>query len=164
MNNRAAKNNRAAILALSSVLLLGVTGCTKAVGAEPTVEGRAAVVRPIKGTELSRVTLTREAMRRIGLATTDVTVLRHSTGRAKSDIARRRPATAVPYSAVIYDGGGVPWAYVRTDPHTFVRHRLRVDEVNGRLAYLSSGPAVGTPVVSRGATELWGAEFGVGGE
>jgi hypothetical protein len=39
-----------------------------------------------------------------------------------------------------------------------------VDRVDGGTAYLRAGPAVGTMVVTVGVPELYGAEFGVGGE
>lgn len=64
----------------------------------------------------------------------------------------------VPYSAVYYDGKGVPWVYVNTKPLTFERQRIAVDRVVGDLAVLSDGPPVGTSVVTVGAALLYGAE------
>jgi biotin carboxyl carrier protein len=68
----------------------------------------------------------------------------------------------VPYASVIYDLKGDTWAYVNTQPLTFVREHLAVDYIDGELAVVSQGPATGTPVVTVGAAELFGTEFGVG--
>jgi hypothetical protein len=65
----------------------------------------------------------------------------------------------VPYSSVYYDGKGVPWVYVNTKPLTFERQRIGVDRVVGDLAVLSEGPPVGTPIVTVGASLLFGAEI-----
>lgn len=65
----------------------------------------------------------------------------------------------VPYSAVYYDGKGVPWVYVNTKPLTYERQRIGVERVTGDLAILSDGPPIGTPVVTVGASMLFGAEI-----
>jgi hypothetical protein len=65
----------------------------------------------------------------------------------------------VPYAAVLYDAHGDAWTYTSPEPLTFVRHRITVDNIQGDLAFLSSGPPVGTLVVTVGAAELYGAEF-----
>jgi hypothetical protein len=39
-----------------------------------------------------------------------------------------------------------------------------IDQTTAEDAYLSSGPPVGAAVVTVGASELLGAEYGVGGE
>jgi multidrug efflux system membrane fusion protein len=43
-----------------------------------------------------------------------------------------------------------------------VRERITVDDIEDGRAVLTDGPAVGTAVVSVGAAELYGTEFGVG--
>lgn len=65
----------------------------------------------------------------------------------------------VPYSAVYYDGKGAAWVYVNTKPLTFERQRVGVDQVVGDLAVLSDGPPIGTPIVTVGASLLFGAEI-----
>jgi len=65
----------------------------------------------------------------------------------------------VPYSAVYYDAKGTAWVYVNTNPLTFERQRIAVDRVIGDVAVLAEGPAVGTPVVTVGASLLYGAEI-----
>ena len=52
--------------------------------------------------------------------------------------------------------------YVRTAPHVFARRRVEVQDVVNNLVLLSRGPDVNTPVVTNGAAELYGVEFGVG--
>lgn len=69
------------------------------------------------------------------------------------------PQKIVPYSAVYYDTKGVPWVYVNTKPLTYERQRITVKRVVGNLAVLSDGPAVGTPVVTVGASLLYGTEI-----
>ncbi len=57
---------------------------------------------------------------------------------------RRRAVAAdetVPYSAVIYWIDGGSWVYTQTGPLTFVRAPIVIDEVDGDVAVLKSGPA-----------------------
>jgi hypothetical protein len=75
----------------------------------------------------------------------------------------RRQKT-VPYSAVIYWIDGGTWVYTRTGPLAFVRSPIEIDEVDGDVAVVSSGPPVGTQVVSIGGQELLGTEFQIEGE
>lgn len=65
----------------------------------------------------------------------------------------------VPYSAVYYDGKGVAWVYVNTRPLTFERQRIGVERVVGDLAVIADGPPVGTPIVTVGASLLFGTEI-----
>jgi RND family efflux transporter MFP subunit len=68
----------------------------------------------------------------------------------------------VPIAAVVRDANGGSWVYERRDSLTFVRRRVDVAAVRGGLALLARGPAVGTLVVTDGAIELFGTEFGAG--
>jgi hypothetical protein len=43
---------------------------------------------------------------------------------------------------------------------TFIRHDIDVQRIEGNRAILTTGPPVGTAVVTVGATELWGVEYG----
>ena len=105
----------------------------------------------IPGTALKRVTLTPFAAQRLGIA----------TARARAAGAH---GVSVPYASVLYDATGETYAYANPEPLVFNRVKLVVDTVQGDLAVLSDGPAAGTKVVTAGATELFGAEFEVGGE
>jgi RND family efflux transporter MFP subunit len=68
----------------------------------------------------------------------------------------------VPYSSILYDMYGSAWVYQNTEPRIYVRQRVELHHVLDELAVLSRGPAVGSKVVSAGAAELFGTEFGVG--
>ena len=72
-------------------------------------------------------------------------------------------ALRIPWSAVVQDVSGGSWVYVETARATFVRTRVAVERVDGDMAVLAHGPAIGTAVVVAGAAELFGTEFGVGG-
>ena len=68
----------------------------------------------------------------------------------------------VPYSSILYDMYGSAWVYQNTEPRVYVRQRVELQHVLEEIAILSRGPAVGSKVVSAGAAELFGTEFGVG--
>lgn len=68
----------------------------------------------------------------------------------------------VPYSSILYDMYGSAWVYQNTEPHVYVRRRVELHHVLDYLAILSRGPAAGAKVVTAGAAELFGTEFGVG--
>lgn len=63
-----------------------------------------------------------------------------------------------PYSALYYDGKGVPWVYVQKKPLVYERQRVDVERIVGEWAVLNDGPPVGTEVVTVGAALLFGAE------
>jgi hypothetical protein len=68
----------------------------------------------------------------------------------------------VPLTALVRDMSGGSWVYERTDSVTFVRRRVEVSRVTSGQAILALGPKRGTPVVTMGAAELFGTEFGTG--
>ncbi len=68
----------------------------------------------------------------------------------------------IPYASVLYKAGGDTWVYTNPEPLVFVRHRISINYIDGDLAVLSDGPPSGTAVVTTGAAELFGLEFGVG--
>jgi len=70
----------------------------------------------------------------------------------------------IPYSSVIYWIDGGAWVYTQVAPLTFVRAPIVIDEVDGDVAVLKSGPPSGTRVVSVGGQELLGTEFQIEGE
>jgi hypothetical protein len=95
----------------------------------------------------TRVVLSAEAANRLGIETTPV---RSGAGTK----------TVIPFAAVLYDPNGATWTYTSPKPLVFVRKNIRVDHVQGGRAILSAGPPSGTPVVTVGATEIWGVEYG----
>ena len=68
----------------------------------------------------------------------------------------------VPKAALLHDAYGGTWVYVTREPRIYSRQRVVVTDVSGTLAVLSQGPAEGMRVVTDGAAELFGVEFGSG--
>lgn len=68
----------------------------------------------------------------------------------------------VPFGALLYDVNGEAWVYTAVGPWTYRRDAVRVAYIDGDRAVLDEAPADGTEIVSVGAIELFGAEFGVG--
>lgn len=73
-----------------------------------------------------------------------------------------KEALIVPWSAIFHDANGDAWLYEQSAPQTFVRRRVLLKRVDATEAILDAGPRVGTEVVTVGAAELFGAEFGNG--
>lgn len=71
-------------------------------------------------------------------------------------------ARVVPASAILRDASGDAFVYVQVREHAYDRRRVEVLGVRDGGASLSRGPDVGAQVVSAGAVELYGVEFGVG--
>lgn len=129
--------------------LLSLSGCSSSAGEDDATNG-AAEVEEIQGSQLKRVTLTKEAADRIDLKTEGVKM-----GPSGLEI---------PYGAVLYDPDGKTWAFVNTKGLSFERKSITVEKIVGDVATLTEGPDEGTKVVTLGATQLYGAEIGVGDE
>ncbi|HKQ75099.1 MAG TPA: efflux RND transporter periplasmic adaptor subunit [Blastocatellia bacterium] len=74
----------------------------------------------------------------------------------------KEESLVVPWSAVLHDTNGGAWVYENTGPQVYARRRVEVRRVVSSLAVLARGPAVGAKVVTAGAAELFGTEFGTG--
>lgn len=135
------------------VSLVLVTGCAE-IASTPTKADSAGRVEPVAGTTLNRVVLSERAVEQLGIITAPVTV-RAGTGGGPD----RR---AVLYGAVLYEATGATLVYTNPQPLVFVGQPVVVESIQGDTATLIEGPPVGTPVVSVGAAELFGIEFGVG--
>lgn len=127
---------------------LGVTGCSKASVAE---EPEPATVREISE-GLSEITVTERAAERLGIET-------EAVGTAAVDGGER---LVVPYSALMYHYDGSTWTYAETAAFTYQRVPVQVERIADGMAMLTEGPAQGSSVVSVGAAELYGIEFGIG--
>jgi RND family efflux transporter MFP subunit len=68
----------------------------------------------------------------------------------------------VPRGAVLFDALGGSWVYEAKGGGDFARQRITLIDTVGETAVLGQGPAPGTRVVTTGAAELFGTEFGVG--
>ena len=129
------------------VLVLPLAACAATVEAaanDPVVQ-----VDPVEGTGLGKVTLSAKAAERLGIQT--VAVADEPSG-----------GSVVPYAAVLYDETGKTWVFTNPDELAYVRAEIVVKDIDGDLAHLSAGPPAGTPVVTVGVAELFGAENGVG--
>lgn len=139
---------------------LGLAGCSAGpTSATDTKAAPPANVEAIPGTKVSKITLTEQAARRLGIQTVAV------AAAPASDRVVGPLTTVVPYAAVLYDPDGGTWVYAQRAPLTYVREQVVVAAIggtNGNEAILATGPPVGTAVVSTGVIELWGAELGVG--
>jgi multidrug efflux pump subunit AcrA (membrane-fusion protein) len=73
-----------------------------------------------------------------------------------------RKGIVVPTSAVLYDIHGGAWIYVTNAPQEYRRQRVDILQTDGSKTILARGPTPGARVVSAGAAELFGTEFGAG--
>lgn len=137
-------SHRWALVALLVVPLL-LTACGGG-GAEHEA-ATAAVVEEIKGTDLSKITLTLQAAKRLDLKT--AAVIANGAGRV------------IPYAAVLYSPNGETWAYTNPEGLTFVRAPITISRIQGDRAWLTKGPAPGTKVATAAVAELYGAESGI---
>jgi hypothetical protein len=67
-----------------------------------------------------------------------------------------------PRAALLHDAYGGSWVYEARDARVFVRRRVSVVDLVDDVAVLDEGPPPGTRVVTAGAAELFGTEFGAG--
>ena len=104
-------------------------------------------VEPIKGTDVALVKFSALGAKKVGLQT--------------AVIRRDGEQKVMPYAALLYDGEGKAFAYTSPKPLTFVRKEVKVERVEGDRVMLDEGPPAGTRVVTTGADEVYGTEFGV---
>lgn len=123
---------------------------------EDAAKTEPADVTPVKGKDVSEVKLSPAAARRVGIRTATVDEVRIPV-RHGGDRVRE----TIPYSAVLYSADGKTFAYRRERRLVYVRTPITVTDIRGDRAVLASGPPVGTAVVTVGAPELYGTEFGV---
>ncbi len=135
------------IVAIAMVLPLLLTACGGSSSSSEEASGPA-TVELIEGTDISRITLTARAVERLDIQTAAV------RGSAAAKV--------IPYAAVLYSPNGETWAYVSSEPRTFMRQAIVVDRIVGDKAFLSKGPASGAKVATVGVAELYGAESGLG--
>jgi hypothetical protein len=66
----------------------------------------------------------------------------------------------VPTAAIVRDINGGEWVYRKTGPGTYLRQRIEIASVSGDTALLARGLDRGAEIVTDGAAELFGTEFG----
>jgi hypothetical protein len=96
------------------------------------------------------VVLTEDATHRIGLSTEPVVAAADNL--------------VIPVTALVYDKDGGTWVFLATQPFTYERRAVAIAQISGDRAILRSGPTAGSRVVTVGAAELLGTEYGVSGE
>jgi len=69
-------------------------------------------------------------------------------------------ALEVPASAILTDINGGEWVYVETAARTYERRRVEVARITAGRAVLAHGLEASAKVVTAGAAELFGTEFG----
>lgn len=77
-------------------------------------------------------------------------------------LAGESESAVVPAAAVLYDIHGGAWVYENTAPRTYTRRRVEVRYISDTVAVLARGPQPGAKMVTAGAAELFGTEFGIG--
>lgn len=142
-----------------------LTGCGTADPAPPPP----ATVMHVPGSPVARLHLTGQAIQRLGIVTRPVHQAGgpavRTAGRGQGQQAGRGSGhELIPYSAVVYDTDGSTWAYVSTGAGNYMREPIRIAEIQGDTAVLSSGPPAGAAVVTAGAAELLGTEYDISGE
>ena len=147
------QRSRRSLLAIGLLAVgLPLSACTQQPAEAEGGADEPAKVEHVEGSDVSRLTLTAKAAERLGIQTKPVLA-------GKVGGASRR---VIPYSAMLYDAQGDTWVYTSPTPLTYVRERVTVEYIQGGQAVLTDGPPEGTPVVTVGAAELYGTEFGVG--
>ena len=101
---------------------------------------------------------TDEAFRPGERVAVDVTLSNKSAGATGA--AANTPALTIPAAALLYDASGGQWVYVRTAPRQYTRQRVEVQRAVGEQVVISRGVKAGVEVVTDGAAELFGTEFG----
>jgi hypothetical protein len=144
-------------LATESVMLaavLTVAGCGSAPAAATATAAEPVKIEAIGDTGVKRLTLTDKAVERLAITTAPVTEDLTANGAATGRLL-------IPYSALLYLPDGTTIAYTNPEGRAYVREMLTVESIRGDQAVLTAGPPVGTAVVTAGAAELWGSEFGI---
>jgi hypothetical protein len=147
--NRQTTLRRAVLGCIVAIAVATSAGCAEieSVTAEPYEPAALESTGPDKP---ARITLTDEAVDRVALQTTEVKTL-------GKDLT-------VDHAALVFDKAGKPWVFTVVGPRTYVRAAIGIKETQDGVVIMSSGPPVGTQVVTVGAIELWGTELGIAGK
>jgi hypothetical protein len=134
------------LVLLACLLLVGCRATPLAASSQP------AIVEPTDREGINLITLTERAAERLDIQTTQI----------REEQVNGAMRMVVPYSAIIYDLRGDTWLYTSPDHLTYLREPITVDFIEGDVAVLIDGPAIGTTVVIVGVAELYGADTGIG--
>lgn len=141
---------RPAVTALVVVLLgLTASACKQADAVEQDHYKASKITPAEDGSDHPVVTITKLGAEQIELKTTPV--------------AKNGKGSRIPYTAVLYDGAdGQSFVYVNIKGLSFQRENITIDNIVGDTVDISSGPAVGTRVVTAGVPQIHGAELEFG--
>lgn len=153
------RNRLLLIVAAPLAAVTMVSGCSSSEQAPKSTQGKIIQLVPIPGGDLHQITLAQVAITSLGIQTQPL-----QQGKVRLQAGGAVNEKNIPFGAVIYDPSGSAWTYTTTGPRSFVRSPITIDRIDGDTALLKAGPAAGTPVVTVGAPELLGAEYGVGEE
>jgi hypothetical protein len=128
--------------AACAVAVLALAGCGTT--SAETNAGPPAKVEAVPGSQVSKVTLTADAVKRVGIKTEPL-------------------GATIPLSALLYDKDGKTWTFTSPAPDTYIRQEVTIAKVADQQVTLQTGPPPGTAVVTVGGAELLGAEYGVDG-
>lgn len=141
-------STRCRTLFRSVVLVVVLTACGAQISDKYVIEDEPATLTEIPGSKLKTVTLTEQAVERLGIRL--------------AEVATASETLTVPSGALWMDIEGTFWVYTSPEPNVYVRHAVEVVDDDGEVAVLLSGPDPGTLVVTAGVPELFGTEVGVG--
>jgi hypothetical protein len=140
------------VVALLSPLALPLVGCQKGDALTalkvPAAPPKINMVGNADAEGVKRITLKEVESKRLGV---EFAIVKKSGDHL-----------TMPYNALLYDPSGGEWAFASTEANVYARTRLKVQAIEGDVVHLAAGPAEGTRVVTNGAAELYGIEFGVG--
>lgn len=138
-----------AAAAICAALLFSLPACAQPTAVAGSPAEAAAKVEKNTTTGIARISLSQRAIERLELRTEPVT---------------QGPGAGVmiPYAALLYQADGKTWVYTNPEPRVYERQPVTVIKVEAGVVTASSGPAVGTQVVTVGGAELFGAEFNTG--
>ena len=144
------KRLRALAAGLIVVGAMSLSAC-KEVEEESAAGYEPSKLEPIKGKseDFQRVTFTKEGAARVDLHT--------------GTVSRGEGHKVIPYKALIYNDEAKTFVYTTSKPLSYERVPITVDRIEDDRVLLSKGPAVGTKVVTVGATEVYGAELDIAG-
>ena len=81
---------------------------------------------------------------------------------AELPLKRAEQGLVVPEAAVLYDIHGDAWVYEDLGGNAYARRRVQIARHAGGFAVIARGLPQGAKVVTAGAAELFGTEFGAG--
>jgi len=134
------------LVVVFAISALQLTACSPK--SEAAVELPPAQVEHLSGEQVTRVTLTEDAAKRLDVQTDTVQI--QTVGGVDQ--------TVIPYASIVYDTEGHTWIYTSPAPLTYVRTSVQVESIQGDDAVIAAGLPSGTTVVTVGAEELFGSE------